>query len=395
MLSNWHAKPALAASGQEALGILREAADRLKRFPIVLIDHLMPEMDGFAVAEEIQKDPELAGATIIMLSSGRSGPAIDRCRELGIAAYLYKPIRQSELLEALLSALARASRSLPAPESADAPTVSVSARGRSGLRILLVEDNRINQRVAVRMLEKDGHHVTIAEDGKKALLAVEQNNFDMAFMDVQMPEMDGYEATAAIRATEQATGRHLPIVAMTARAIKGDRERCLAGGMDDYVSKPVSMKELRRVIQAVRASSTDPNVFDEAAALARVDGDVGFLRELAALLTEDAPKVLVQIGAAIAAEDVAKVEKTAHRLKGALIPFCSTNAFKAAQALEDTAHSGKLGPASQEFHDLENHLDRLLKTVNEFIAAGKNVAADPGHPSREPEHEKPLESVAN
>jgi CheY-like chemotaxis protein len=214
-------------------------------------------------------------------------------------------------------------------------------------------------------------------------------------MDVQMPEMDGYEATAAIRAREQTTGRHLPIVAMTARAIKGDRERCLAAGMDDYVSKPVSMKELRRVIQAVRASSADPNVFDEAAALARVDGDVSFLRELAALLTEDAPKMLVQIGAAIAAEDAAEVEKTAHRLKGALIPFCSTSAFKAAQALEDTAHSGKLGPARQEFHDLESHLDRLLKAITVFVAAGKDVAAGPGHPSREPEHEKPLESVAN
>jgi two-component system, sensor histidine kinase and response regulator len=264
ILTNWHMKPALAASGREALALMREAADRLERFPIVLLDHMMPEMDGFAVAEEIQKDPKLAGATIIMLSSRRSGDALDRCRKLGFAGYLHKPIRQSDLLRVMLSALAAGSPPSAAGGSSVPPTVSESARGQSGskgnggLRILLVEDNRINQRVALRMLEKEGHHVTIAEDGKKALIAVEQNTFDLVFMDVQMPEMDGYETTAEIRAREQATGRHLPIVAMTARAIKGDRERCLASGMDDYVSKPVTFHELHRVLQAVHAPSESP-----------------------------------------------------------------------------------------------------------------------------------------
>jgi CheY-like chemotaxis protein len=401
ILSNWHMRPALAASGREALALLREAADRLERFPIVLIDHLMPGMDGFAVAEEIQKDTRLAGATIIMLSSGRSGDALDRCRELGIAAYLYKPIRQAELLQAMLSALACVSRPLPVRDSSDSPTVSDSAGVRSGtkadggLRILLAEDNRINQRVAVRMLEKDGHQITIAEDGKKALLAVEQNTFDLVFMDVQMPEMDGFETTAAIRAREQATGRHLPIIAMTARAIKGDRERCLAAGMDDYVSKPVTLAELRRVLKSIRAFSSPPLVFDEAAALARVDGDVGFLRELAGLLAEDAPQLLAQVGEATAAGDAVRIEKTAHRLKGALIPFCSADAFEAAQTLEDIGHSGKLGPAKQKFHDLENHLDRLLASIAEFVAAGKDAAANPGPQGRKPQHEKPLVPVAN
>jgi signal transduction histidine kinase/HPt (histidine-containing phosphotransfer) domain-containing protein len=401
ILSNWHMRPALAASGRKALTLLREAAHRLERFPIVLIDHLMPEMDGFAVAEEIQKDPTLAGATIIMLSSGRSGHAVDRCRELGIAAYLYKPIRQADLLQALLSALACASRPLTAQDSSNSTTVSDSAGGGSGttadrgLRILLVEDNRINQRVAVRMLKKDGHQVTIAEDGKKALLAVEQNTFDLAFMDVQMPEMDGFEATAAIRARERATGRHLPIIAMTARAIKGDRERCLAAGMDDYVSKPVTFTELRRVLTAVRASSSPPLVFDEAAALARVDGDVGFLRELASLLAEDAPQLLAQIGDATAALDAVRIEKTAHRLKGALIPFCSADAFEAAQTLEDIGHSGELGPAKQEFHDLENHLDRLLEKITEFVAAGKDGEANAARPGGEAERAKPLVPVVN
>jgi CheY-like chemotaxis protein len=261
ILRNWHARPAVAASGPEALSMLHSAADRHERFSIVLLDHMMPGMDGFALAEEIQKDPKLAGATIIMLSSGRSGDALDRCRKLGFAGYLHKPIRQSDLLRAILSALAAGSPPSAVGDSSLPSMVSESARGQSGeggLRILLVEDNRINQRVAVRMLEKEGHHVTIAEDGKKALIALEQNTFDLVFMDVQMPEMDGYETTAEIRAREQTTGRHVPIVAMTARAIKGDRERCLASGMDDYVSKPVTFHELRRVLQAVHASRECP-----------------------------------------------------------------------------------------------------------------------------------------
>jgi two-component system sensor histidine kinase/response regulator len=401
ILSNWHARPALAASGQEALTLLREAVGRLERFPIVLLDQMMPGMDGFVVAEEIRKDPKVAGATIIMLSSGRSGDALDRCRALGIAAYLYKPIRQSDLLRAMLSALAAGSRPRTAGDSSDASTVSESARGKSGakadggLRILLVEDNRINQRVARRMLEKDGHHVTIAEDGKKALLAIEQNTFDVVFMDVQMPEMDGLESTLAIRAREQETGQHLPIIAMTARAITGDRERCLASGMDDYVSKPVTLAELRRVLQVVRARSAAPLAFDEAAALARVDGDVDLLRELAAMLAEYAPHLLAQIGDAVAAEDPPRVEKTAHKLKGALISFCSAEAFDAARTLEQIGRSGRLDGANQKYHDLENHIGQLLAKLAEFVAAGKNTAANPAHEGPQPQRQELLVPIAN
>jgi CheY-like chemotaxis protein len=260
---------------------------------------------------------------------------------------------------------------------------------------LLVEDNRINQRVARRMLEKDGHHVTIAEDGKKALLAIEQNTFDLVFMDVQMPEMDGFEATSAIRAREQETGRHLPIIAMTARAIKGDRERCLASGMDDYVSKPVTLAELRRVFQVVRARSTAPLAFDEAAALARVDGDAALLRELASMLTEYAPQLLAQVGDAVAAEDPLRVEKTAHKLRGSLISFCSANAFEAAKTLEQIGRSGRLDGANQKYHDLENHFGQLLAKLAEFVAAGKGTAANPALEERQPQRQEPLVPSAN
>ena len=300
----------------------------------------------------------------------------------------------------MLAALAAGTPPRVNAGSSDQSKVFESARDQTGtradggLRILLVEDNRINQRVAVRILEKEGHHVTIAEDGKKALKAVEHNTFDLVFMDVQMPEMDGYETTAEIRAREQATGRHLPIVAMTARAIKGDRERCLAAGMDDYISKPVMLHDLHRVLEIVRAPSTAPPAFDEAAALARLDGDVDLLRELASLLAEDAPQSLAQIGEAIAARDPLRVEKTAHKLKGSLSPFCAANAFEAAKSLEEMGHSGRLDGADQKYQDLENHLDRLLAQLAESIVASERTDADRSHQACPPQPHDVLLPVA-
>jgi two-component system sensor histidine kinase/response regulator len=207
--------------------------------------------------------------------------------------------------------------------------------------------------------------------------------------------MDGFEATSTIRAREQETGRHLPIIAMTAYAIKGDRERCLASGMDDYVSKPVTSAELRRVVQVVRARSGASLAFDEAAALARIDGDIDLLRDLAFMLVEDAPKLLAQIGDAVAAEDPVRVENTAHKLKGSLIPFCSADAFEVAGMLEEMGHSGRLNGANQKYHDLENHLDRLLAKLAEFVVAGKSTGADPAPESGQPKHQQLLVPVAN
>ncbi len=208
----------------------------------------MPGMDGFAVAERIKKNPKLTGATIMMLTSaGHLGDAA-RCRELGIAAYLIKPIRQLELLDAMCKALG----SVPAKQPAAAVDQdrSLSER-RPALRILLAEDNAVNQTLAVRLLEKRGHCVKTAENGRDALAAFSREEFDLVLMDVQMPGMNGFEATAAIRAQERATGAHVPIVAMTAHALKGDEERCLAAGMDAYVSKPIKANVLFQTIEGL------------------------------------------------------------------------------------------------------------------------------------------------
>jgi signal transduction histidine kinase/DNA-binding response OmpR family regulator len=245
MLSRWGMRPTGVEGGRAALHSLELAKNIGHPFPLVLLDGHMPEMDGFALAEEIQKNPALAGATIMMLTSaGHLGDAA-RCRELGISAYLVKPIRQNELLEAICRVLRRASPKSPAP----LVTRHTLREERHRRHILLAEDNPVNQTLAVRLLEKRGYVVTVAANGRSALEALEKDRFDAVLMDVQMPEMDGFEATAAIRRNEKRTGGHIPIIAMTAHALKGDQERCLAAGMDAYISKPIRTSELFAAIE--------------------------------------------------------------------------------------------------------------------------------------------------
>jgi two-component system, sensor histidine kinase and response regulator len=248
LLGAWQLQPTLASSAQEALGLLHAARVHGQPFPLILTDAHMPEMDGFALVERIKHDPHLASATIMMLTSAEQRAEVERCRRLGIAVYLIKPIKPAELRHALVRALGqeRQSRGGPAPQL-------LVRHGQRPLHILLAEDNAVNQKLAVRLLEKRGHTVTVAGTGRAALGALAQQSFDLVLMDVQMPEMDGLEATAAIRAHEQTTHTHIPILAMTAYAMKGDRERCLAAGMDGYVTKPLQVTELFTAIESVLA----------------------------------------------------------------------------------------------------------------------------------------------
>jgi PAS domain S-box-containing protein len=245
LLTAWRMHPTAVEGGAEALRQLTRARAAERPFPLVLIDGRMPEMDGFALAERIQQDPTLAGSTILMLTSDDRPGDVARCRALGIGAYLVKPIRQSQLLDAIVTALAS-----PAPEvSASPPPLAQPAPPRGpALRVLLAEDNPVNQRLAMRMLEKRGHRVVVVTNGRDAVAALAAQPFDLVLMDVQMPEMDGFEATRAIRDAERGRGSRMPIIAMTAHAMKGDRERCLLAGMDDYVSKPVQAAELYEMI---------------------------------------------------------------------------------------------------------------------------------------------------
>ncbi|MBI1818416.1 MAG: response regulator [Deltaproteobacteria bacterium] len=261
MLSHWQMRPTAADGGVAAFTELKHAVALGTPFPLVLLDAQMPDMDGFALAEQIRHTPELAGATIMMLSSADLPGDAARCRALGIAAYLAKPLKQSELLAAILTVLGLEAA---APHAAD-PARSSVVENQPALHILLAEDNAVNQRLVVRILEKRGHTVVVAANGLQAVAAAAREAFDIVLMDVQMPEMDGFEATAAIRASEQHTGAHLPIIALTAHAMKGDDDRCLHAGMDGYVTKPINWDDLFAAIADARKRSISCARIDNAA----------------------------------------------------------------------------------------------------------------------------------
>jgi two-component system, sensor histidine kinase and response regulator len=262
MLTHWGMQPTTAGSGPEALEILERTADSGRFFPLILLDARMPEMDGLTVAAQIKHDPRLKSATILMLSSSDQRDIEGSCRQLDMPRYIRKPITKAELWEAMTAALSRA-------EFQDEGRTALQGRDDAPhcfdqvpikrLRILLAEDNVVNQRLVVRLLEKHGHTMLIASTGHEVLTTLDQQPVDLVLMDVQMPEMDGFEATAAIREQERQRGGHLPIIALTAHAMKGDQERCLAAGMDGYVSKPINMQTLSEAISLVLDDVTPLN----------------------------------------------------------------------------------------------------------------------------------------
>jgi signal transduction histidine kinase/CheY-like chemotaxis protein/HPt (histidine-containing phosphotransfer) domain-containing protein len=369
-LTGWRMRPVLATGGRAALAAMRLAKEAGASFPLVLTDLHMPDMDGFALAERIKEDPLLAGATIMMLTSGGQRGDAARCRKLGVAAYLTKPIKQSDLLAAVCTALGMRS------QDADQPflvTRHSLRKPRRKLRILVAEDNVVNQVLATRLLEKRGHTVVVATNGREALDILGKadfTGFDAVLMDVQMPEMDGFEATAAIRETEKTSGKHLLIIALTAHAMKGDKERCLAAGMDGYVAKPIKIEDLVEAIENLgripEAAPVEPTAkpreqepLDTASALARVEGDVGLLAELVALFLQGLPEMLTNLRDAITAGDARAIERAAHKLKGSVGNFAAQPAFEAAMKLEILGRNGSLSEVEPAFCDLEKEIARL------------------------------------
>ena len=249
MLAGWGMLPSPAASGTEALALMRHGVQRGRPFGLVLTDVQMPEMDGFELVKRIHDSPELTKAVILMLTSCDRGDNIALCRKLGIPSYLTKPVCRAELRAAITTAVATPGSLEAGPVWQAAPSVP-SRKKHMGLalQILLAEDNTVNQRVALRILEKAGHSVIVVDDGRMAIRILEEQSFDLILMDVQMPEMDGLETTVLIREKEKITGRHIPIIAMTAQAMTGDRERCLQAGMDDYISKPIEATALLNLV---------------------------------------------------------------------------------------------------------------------------------------------------
>jgi PAS domain S-box-containing protein len=370
-LLNWGMQPTLVAGGQEALEALQQAATDKRPFSLVLLDAHMPRIDGFAVAESIKQDPTLAHATIMMLTSGGHPRDAARCRELGIASYLTKPIKQSELLNAIITALHGAEAPLSAPQP------SFLTKSPYSLHILLVEDNPVNQRLAVRLLEKRGHAVVVANNGKEALAMLAKESFALVLMDVQMPEMDGFTATKIIRQQEESTGAHIPIVALTAHAMRGDRERCLAAGMDAYLSKPLQAQQMFEVLEQLAPRSVsapqvagegtkeeDPGaIFDQDAALARVEGDHDLLREIVGLFLLETPELQAAIRDSIARGDGKALEQAAHSVKGAVSSFGAHAAREAALRLEVLGRDGDLTQAMFACAELDREIAHLTRAL--------------------------------
>jgi CheY-like chemotaxis protein len=371
LLVRWKMRPTVADSGRAAMHALTEASANGRPFVLVLLDANMPEMDGFEVARRVRDEAQLGGATIMMLSSSGQYDESHRCREAGIASYLTKPVDQRELLSAIGRVLAHEPGQRAALPSSMLPAELPERR----LHVLLAEDNAVNQRLAASLLERRGHKVTIAANGREALDAAKQQAFDVVLMDVQMPEMGGFEATAAIRALEHGNGNgsRLPIIAMTAHAMKGDRERCLDAGMDEYLTKPLDPRQLCLLVEdmaagrAVAVGSIVEAPTVPLQVLARVGGDRQLLAEISRLFVDDAPGHLDRIRRALDERDGEALRRAAHGLKGAAANFEADGVVNAARVLEEIGRTAQFDEHETAWRTLTVETDRLiavLRTVN-------------------------------
>ena len=376
MLGNWEMQPVTAAGVDEALEVLRQAQQDDEPFGLILTDANMPEIDGFALAHRVKRDGELQSTVIMMLTSGDRPGDVARCERLGIASYLLKPVKQSELFDAIVMALGVTAAEEPEPAEESAS----SAAPLPPQRVLLAEDSLVNQKLAVGLLQKYGHTVVVANHGREALAAWQAQPFDVILMDVQMPELDGFEATEAIRTRERKTGTRTPIIALTAHAMKGDRRRCLEAGMDAYVAKPIRVQQLLETMRSVIGAPDGPlpespsdravasgaeSPVDWSEALATVEGDRALLGEMIEAFREESPRLMDAIRQAVADGDGEALRIAAHTLKGPLRSFGAGAAFEPAFRLEQIGRQGDLTDAEATSVVLEAELARLLPALDD------------------------------
>ncbi|HZI99703.1 MAG TPA: response regulator [Gemmatimonadaceae bacterium] len=374
MLSRWGMQPTVASSGQEALRLLHRSSSAEIAFDLLLVDAVMPEMDGFELVERIRDANPGEDMLIMMLSSSGQKEAIARCRDLGVSLYLTKPVRQSHLLRSITSALSRAGSAGQTP--ATSPAVSGEIRTRS-LRILLAEDNAVNQKVASSLLERRGHTVVCASNGREAL-AKFNDSFDLVLMDVQMPEIGGFEATAEIRRIESNNGGHVPIIALTARAMKGDREECLNAGMDAYLSKPVRPSELYDVVaqfctletglasDKAMTKNESESCIDISVLAAVTGGNPQLLKDLAVMFADESRAMLEQIRIAVAHGDNYTLQTVAHTLKGSSATLTGHRAARVAAELELLGSIYKARNGQAAFRELEREITALNNALEPF-----------------------------
>ncbi|MGH9561551.1 MAG: response regulator, partial [Terracidiphilus sp.] len=368
MLARWGMQPEAVDSGRAALEALEAAHKQDHAFALLITDMQMPEMHGLALVQKLRDYAELRSLPVILLSSSVQPEEATQGHNLGISAYLTKPVQPAELREAIVNALtpAIATRACATEEQTLAP------QGAKGIRVLLTEDNPVNRKLATALLEKHGYAVSVAENGREALDALKQEKFDLVVMDLQMPVMDGFEAIRAIRAAELRGGGHLPIVALTAHAMQGDRERCLEAGADDYVTKPIRTADLFAAIERIMRRGETPqtinasrsnragDALDVDAALNRVEGDRELLDELVRLFVESSPAAMQEMRQALNERDAHCLDRLAHTMKGSSGSLGANRVSEAALVLEMRARSGALENAGELIDSLQSELDRVL-----------------------------------
>jgi CheY-like chemotaxis protein len=376
ILSNWGMQPQMASGAAEALASLKSSARGGRPFSLVLTDVNMPEADGFSLVEEIRDSATLAATRVIVLTSGDRPGDVNRARSLGVAGYLVKPVKQSELFDAIVAALGVTSveeEPKPAASTETAPAIRP-------LRILLAEDSIPNQKLATGLLSKWGHAVSVAGNGRQAVSLWQSQHFDLILMDVQMPELDGLQATSLIREQELDAGRgvHIPIIAMTAHAMKGDREQCLSAGMDSYVPKPIRVKELLAALSEFFGSPAAPDAVTAApestaghvnwsAALETVQGDRDLLKIVIDAVLFECPTLVEQLDQALAIGDAGAVRRTAHTIKGSLRTFEAEEAATLAEQIENAGRSGDLAGLPAVVPQLKTELSSVLRELAGFI----------------------------
>jgi signal transduction histidine kinase/DNA-binding response OmpR family regulator len=385
MLSNLQMEATVVNGATPALAYLQKRAVSERAFQLVITDAHMPVRDGFQLVEDIRRDLQLSDLPIIVLTSADDPADIQRCRELSVGVYLVKPVKQSEIFDAIAVALGYEEAFVQASDSATRPQVHLPP-----LKILLAEDSAVNQRLATVLLEKEGHSVHAVETGRQAVMASKDEEFDLVLMDVQMPDMDGLEATEVIRAREKATGQHVPIVAMTAHALRGDREKCLEAGMDEYVAKPIhvntlfaTMASALKVIAATDVTDGDAaageqpasktatpasEAVDWTATLEALDGDRQLLSELAEAALEEIPQRLADAFRAAGEKDLSALRLAVHTIKGAARYFGSS-LYDAALQVEDLAREGRFDDAAERLPSLGRHVEALCTALRSRLAA--------------------------
>ena len=381
-------RPIAVDGARPALVELERARATHSPFGLVIIDYHMPDMDGMMLAERIQTMPDVANSTVMMLTSGGLSGDVARGRELGLAACLTKPITQKTLQQIVTQVVGARSSRVESNASAsrkESPTMSpppAPSTNRSPLRVLLAEDNPVNQKLAMTMLQKRGHVVVVANDGEEALQQLARGSFDVVLMDVHMPKMGGFEATAAIRASERQTGAHLPIIALTALAMSGDREECLKAGMDGYVSKPINSADLfgtlDRLFPNRAGSATVPRaagpartrgvqVVDEAKLEANLEGDPEMIREIVESYLHDQPHREREMMDALARGDSPTLARAAHTVKGLLLTMGAGPAAQVAVRLEILARCGNLAEAEGALRELRGELAEVSPALRDLL----------------------------